>query len=189
MSYWLTYLKKVKQVALIMKVLNIQGVHGGILSLLIGGLVGCTPLNYLGLAQLPITPIRQISPQSATTSVSAESDDETLIYLEGKVVDLAPFMDSGSYQLQDETGTVWVLTDDNLPQTGEQIIIKGKVAYESIAIGNQELGELYVVEVEKVEESSSTPTSTAQPVSSPEIKPKPQTNFDELLLPHKRHAK
>lgn len=184
MSYWLTYLKTVKLMALIMKVLNIRGGYRGIVSLLIGGLVGCTPLNDLGLAQPPITPIQEISPQSTTTVA-----DESLIYLEGKVVDRAPFMDSGSYQLQDETGTIWVLTDENLPQTGEQIIIKGKVAYQSIAIDGQDLGELYIVEVEKVEETTSDDTPTAQPVSSPDVKPKPQTNVDELLLPHKRHEK
>ncbi|MEM8777996.1 MAG: DNA-binding protein [Cyanobacteria bacterium P01_G01_bin.49] len=186
MSYWLTYLKKVKLIALIMKVLNIPLVYGGILSVLAGGLIGCTPFSYLGLAQTPVTPIEEITPQPKTET---DPQEEAFIYLEGKVVDRAPFMESGSYQLQDETGTVWVLTNGELPETGEQIIIKGKVAYESIDIEGQDLGEMYIVEVEKLEDTASTPTSTTEPVASPEVDPETQTNFDERLLPHKRNEK
>ncbi|MEA5533847.1 DNA-binding protein [Crocosphaera sp. XPORK-15E] len=168
-----------------MKILNIRGVHGGILSLLVGGLVGCTPLNYLGLAQTPLTPIREISPQTNPQT----TPEAGIIYIEGKVVDRAPFMESGSYQLQDATGTVWVLTNGDLPQTGQEIIIKGKVAYQSIPIGGQDVGELYIVEVEKLDTPPVASSPVAQPVSSPQVKPTPQTNFDEFLLPHKRNAK
>jgi hypothetical protein len=184
-SYSLTYLKTVNLTALIMKVLNIRGVHGGILSLLVGGIVGCTPLNYLGLAQPNITPIGELSPQQTTETTS----EEQLIYLEGKVVDRAPFVDSGSYQLQDETGTVWVLTNGQLPQTGETVQITGKVTYQSIPMGNQDVGELYILEVEKRQANTPSTTPAVQPVSDTQVKPPSKPDTDEFLLPHKRNTK
>ena len=107
-SYCLAYLKTVDVTAVIMKVLNIRGVHDAIFALLVGGMLGCTPLTHLGLAQPSITPIGDISPQPLTES----TPEDGIIYLEGKVVDRAPFLESGSYQLQDDTGTIWVLTDN-----------------------------------------------------------------------------
>ena len=184
-SYCLTYLKTVNLTVLIMKVLNIRGVHGGIVSLVVGGLIGCTPLSYLGLAQPSITPIGEISPQ---TPITQPSEDD-LIRLEGEVVDRAPFLDSGSYQLQDETGTVWVLTNGPLPQTGEMVQITGKVTYQSIRVGGQDVGELYILEVEKLEANAPSSTSTAQPVVNTQVEPSSKPNPDDFLLPHKRNTK
>lgn len=192
-SYSLAYLKTVNFTAVIMKVLNIRGVHGAIFSLLVGGLIGCTPVNYLGLAQPSITPIGELSPQPSTESTS----EEAIIYLEGKVVDRAPFMDSGSYQLQDQTGTVWVLTDGPLPQTGDRVQITGKVTYQSIPMGGQDVGELYILEVEQVEANAGQTTSTVQPVvdteveasTDTEVKPISKPTVNEFLLPHKRNTK
>ena len=185
MSYCLTYIKPVNLTVLIMKILNIRGIHGAIVSLVVGGLIGCTPLSHLGLAQPSITPIRELSPQTATTS----SSEDDLIRLEGQVVDRAPFLDSGSYQLQDETGTVWVLTNGSLPQTGERVQITGKVTYQSIPMGGQDVGELYILEVEKLEGNAPSATSTAQPVVNTQIEPTSKPNPDEFLLPHKRNTK
>ncbi|MEL4894836.1 DNA-binding protein [Crocosphaera sp. Alani8] len=187
MSYFLDYLKTIKFTPLIMKVLSIRGVHGGIFSLLLGSLIGCTPINYLGLAQPTVTPIGEISPQPTAES----NTEETIIYLEGKVVDSAPFMDSGSYQLQDETGTVWVVTNDPLPQTGETVKITGQVTYQSIPIGGQDMGELYILEVEKLAVNTPESTSTVQPVVDTDTEAKPISKPDpnEFLLPHKRNPK
>ncbi|MDJ0661026.1 MAG: DNA-binding protein [Crocosphaera sp.] len=189
-SYCLAYLKPVNFTAVIMKVLNIRGVHGAIFSLLVGGMLGCTPLNHLGLAQPSRTPIGNISPQPSTES----TPEDNLIYLEGKVVDRAPFLESGSYQLQDDTGTIWVLTDNPLPQTGETVQITGKVTYQSIPLGGQDVGELYILEVEKLEANAPQTRPTVQPVADTEIEPsdvKPLSKPDpnEFLLPHKRNTK
>ena len=184
-SYFLAYLKTINLSALIMKVLNIRGVHGGLFSLLVGGMIGCTPVNYLGLAQPSTTPIGELSPQPSNVTTA----EETIIYLEGTVVDRAPFMGSGSYQLQDETGTVWVVTNGPLPQTGETVQITGKVTYQSIPIGGQEMGELYILEVEKMEANASDNTPTVQPVVDTEVKPISKPDPNEFLLPHKRNSK
>lgn len=68
------------------------------------------------------------------------------VELEGKVVDRIPLINAAVYQLQDETGKIWILTDDASLQSGEQLRVKGKVRFESIPIGEQDLGEAYIEE-------------------------------------------
>ena len=75
------------------------------------------------------------------------------VYLTGKVVDLAPFVDNGAYQLQDPTGKVWIVSD-RLPQLNQQIRVKGKIAYQSLPFAEQELGDFYLIELEQLEPES-----------------------------------
>lgn len=143
---------------------------------LIVGLIGCTTLANLGKA-LPFgdapTPIQEISQQ----------EQNSTLYIRGQVKEQAPFLGSGAYQLQDRTGTVWVLTNESLPRVGEQITIKGQIEYQSIPVGNQELGEFYVLELEKVAQENSI-SQPRQPEQESE-----KLNTEELLLPHKQQEK
>lgn len=70
----------------------------------------------------------------------------TMVSLEGTVVDRVPLLNAQVYQLQDSTGAIWILTTDPSLQPGEQVTVKGKVRFESIPIAGQELGEAYIEE-------------------------------------------
>ena len=71
------------------------------------------------------------------------------VQLKGTVVDRVPLLDAQVYQLQDETGKIWVLTTQPLLETEEQILVRGTVQFESIPIAGQELGEAYIQEKER----------------------------------------
>lgn len=75
------------------------------------------------------------------------------VHLQGTVVDRAPLIDALVYQLQDDTGKIWVLTTHPQLDTGERVQIKGDVRFESIVIAGQEWGDVYIEEQqrEKVE--------------------------------------
>jgi hypothetical protein len=88
------------------------------------------------------------SPLIVVEAVSAPKISKT-VYLTGKVVHLAPFLGNGAYQLQDGTGKIWVVTHQTLPQKNQQINLKGKIAYQSLPLAEQELGEFYLVELER----------------------------------------
>jgi hypothetical protein len=88
------------------------------------------------------------SPLIMVEAVSALKVGKT-VYLTGKVVHLAPFLGNGAYQLQDGTGNIWVVTHQTLPQKNQQINLKGKIAYQSLPLAEQELGEFYLVELER----------------------------------------
>lgn len=70
------------------------------------------------------------------------------VYLTGKVVHLAPFVDNAAYQLADSTGKIWVVTQE-LPQLGKEITIKGKIKHQSLPFEGQELGDFYLIELEQ----------------------------------------
>ena len=176
----------------------------GLLPLLLGGLTSCNPLTF-AQNNLSVTQVNQLQQQQSGSTV----------YLEGLVGDRAPFLDNGAYQLQDDTGTVWVFTDENLPAEGDQVSIKGEVEYQTIPVQGQELGELYIIELEQLEGRVSSPveptptveptelakpakpvestepvepTETAKPTEPTELpKPiKPAKPARDLFLPHKR---
>jgi hypothetical protein len=88
------------------------------------------------------------SPLIVVAAVSAPKVGKT-VYLTGKVVHLAPFLGNGAYQLADGTGKIWVVTTKTLPQKNQQINLKGKIAYQSLPLAEQELGEFYLVELER----------------------------------------
>lgn len=50
-----------------------------------------------------------------------------------------------------------MLADENLPDRGDEVVIKVQVEYQSIPIGEQDLGQLYVVELEQLERQTNLP--------------------------------
>ena len=101
-------------------------------------------LSSLIACQAPSTTIQEISTQKTGKSIN----------LKGKVTHIAPFVANAAYQLEDPTGKVWVVTEQNLPQLGQQINIIGKIEYQSLPFAEQELGDFYIVELEQLESSS-----------------------------------
>ncbi len=162
------------------------------------GLLGCQPLTYLSLA----------FPTSASIGQLQGKEKGENVYVSGIVAEKVPFLENGAYLLKDTTGQVWVITQDLLPQAGEEIALKGTVEYQSIPVEGQELGEFYLVELEKVanvpaqEPNSPIPSQIEvkppndiiiEPPASPSSKPQPPANSpllpDDLFLPHKQNAK
>lgn len=72
------------------------------------------------------------------------------VYLTGKVVHIAPLIEQAAYQIEDVTGKIWVVTTQNPPQLGESIAIKGEIKYQSLPFAEQELGDLYLIELEQL---------------------------------------
>ena len=130
-------------VTVMFRALN-QTVKIGSLSLMIAGLWGCTTLVKSGVG---VTDIEQIH---------SNWQNQDTVYLKGTVENLAPFLQSGAYQLQDATGEIWVMTNSPLPNVGDRIVMRGQVTYQSIPIAGQELGEVYIKELEQLERESST---------------------------------
>ncbi len=82
---------------------------------------------------------------------------DTKVYVKGVVENHAPFVGAGAYQLEDNTGSVWVFTTRPLPDVGRQMLIRGKVAYESIqleGLPEEDIGDVYLEELERIEEPS-----------------------------------
>lgn len=115
---------------------------------LLAGLLGCGSLSSPTLSLgIGITNIRDLKP---------ERDNSATVYLQGKVTKQVPLLKWRVYQLQDSTGTIWVLTNQATPQLGDEVLLKGQARYQSIPLVGKEFGELYV---EEQEHSKQTPAS------------------------------
>ncbi|WP_017661985.1 hypothetical protein [Baaleninema simplex] len=75
--------------------------------------------------------------------------ENTEAIVRGTTVDRAPFVDGGAYQLQDETGTVWVVSDDTLPELGQPLQVTGQFVERSIPINGVDYGEAYLEEIDR----------------------------------------
>jgi hypothetical protein len=111
------------------------------LSLLLGGLTAGAQMALFGV-NAPVTDIGDLQ---------QKRDINSTVYLQGKVEKRAPFLGAGAYQLQDATGSVWIITNKTLPNQGDEVTIKGDVNYESIPVAGQDLGEVYIKEQEQLQ--------------------------------------
>ena len=119
----------------------------GILSLILGVLIGCAHLGNLG--NLPIN-LRKRNVLEIS-DLQQKQDLDSTVYLQGKVVKIVPFLDSGAYQLEDDTGSIWVFTKNSLPAEGDRLVVKGEIQYQKITQPDRELGEFYLKEIEQLE--------------------------------------
>jgi hypothetical protein len=122
-----------------------------------GGLISCrsSPLGGLSIGSIGGN-VTKISDIQQSKSVDAT------VYLQGQVTNRAPFLTNGAYKLQDGTGAIWVIADQNLPNLGDQLSIKGQLQYQSIPVGGQDLGEVYVLERQQIRRRAG---QLSQPVS------------------------
>lgn len=108
-------------------------------------------LKYISLWGILLSSLIGCKPsQISIEQISARKVGKT-VYLTGKVVHLAPFVDNSAYQIEDLTGQAWVVTTTKPPKVGQEISIKGKIEYQSLPFAQQELGDFYIVELEQLE--------------------------------------
>ncbi len=68
------------------------------------------------------------------------------VRINGKIINIIPLVGSFAYQVEDNTGKIWVMTEDNPPEIDQEIIINGILTYEDITVEDKSFGEFYVVE-------------------------------------------
>lgn len=116
------------------------------LGLLFLGLVSCSRVTSSGFSMLSLN-----SDQVTRIRVLQERQPiETIVYLQGQVSRHVPLVNQQAYELKDATGSIWVVAQNNAPSAGKSITIKGKVRYQSIPVGTQDLGEVYIEEQQQL---------------------------------------
>lgn len=116
----------------------IQTFRLGILLMLLAGLLGCGNLTKTGFGfgqNVPIASIRDLQAQGNTNNS---------VSIKGKVVNIAPLVEHTAYQVQDSSGSIWVLTTQTPPKQGDEVAIEGMIKYQSIPIEGIDFGEVYL---------------------------------------------
>ncbi len=98
-------------------------------------LTGCGPLARLGIGTTPIAQIEQ-NPSRYTN-----------VYVRGRVVKQIGVFGQGVYEIQDSSGSLWVITDKGLPAMNSTVTVRGK-AQEGIVLGGRSFG-VSLVEAER----------------------------------------
>ncbi len=97
---------------------------------------GCdTPLDI----GVDVTPLGTLSQEQVGNEVTVE----------GVVGDRAPLLDGGAYVLQDETGTIWVISEEGVPEAGDSLRVQGTLEQREIVINQRDYGELYLQEQQR----------------------------------------
>jgi hypothetical protein len=109
--------------------------YWGLFCLILTGLTSCNNFN-LATIDPNIMPIRSLKADKSNTTV----------YIQGKVEKHAPLLKKHVYQLDDNTGKIWVLTNKDNLRVGSRVTVKGQLKYQSIPLAGRELGEFYVEE-------------------------------------------
>ncbi|MEO1400415.1 MAG: hypothetical protein AAFV72_04070 [Cyanobacteria bacterium J06635_1] len=115
-------------------------------------LVGaCTPLAdaEAPTKQESTLSLPSISLGGKATSVETLRQDpqpNQSVELEGIVRQRVPLLEGWIYELEDETGRIWVLTEASEPALDETARVSGTVQYEQILIGDVDIGEYYIQE-------------------------------------------
>ncbi|MDX2228561.1 MAG: hypothetical protein NW220_02915 [Leptolyngbyaceae cyanobacterium bins.349] len=102
-------------------------------------LTGCNSRAISEPAQV-VAPV----PTTAIANLPPTPTQPTTVYVKGTVGDRVPLLEGTVYQLQDATGTVWILTQQPPPQAGTEIVVKGTVRYQPIVINGQQQGSIYL---------------------------------------------
>lgn len=118
----------------------------GTVSLMMGGLFGCANLTKSRLSFLP----RPNVPITTIGDVQKSSPKSSMVYIEGEVGKLVPFLDSSAYELKDSTGSIWVVTKQKVPNQQDQVLLKVKVQHKNISVGGKTLKEVYVEEQQRL---------------------------------------
>lgn len=116
-------------------------------TLLITGLVSCGSLASMGIGVSNISDVHQ------------QRTIDSTVHVQGKVGDRVPLLVGQVYQLEDATGTIWVLTQALAPDQGTQVVLEGKVRYEDIPMNAQNFGEVYLMEEKRLKPEPAQPVS------------------------------
>lgn len=125
--------------------------------LLLGGMVGCSQI-----IESTTTFTRQTTKIEA---IAQQSKVGAKVYLQGTVANRAQFLGAGAYQLEDETGAMWIFTTEPLPTIGEEMLVRGQVNYEQITVENTpglDIGDFYIKELERIPETPPNDTTNIE---------------------------
>lgn len=105
--------------------------------------------------------LRGTQPIELLTNTPAETGVNNI---KGTVVQHVPLVEQWLYQIDDASGSLWVLTSVDPPAVGSQVLIKAQVQYERILLSGSDIGEHYAQELERVSVIAPPTSDAAEPV-------------------------
>lgn len=147
--------------------------------MLIAGLVGCSPPGEVAVTEesaglhMP-SRIAQITRPTATIQELSPAQQNATLQIEGQVVGQAPLLEGSMYQLQDDSGTVWVLSDDAPPAASSSVRVVGTLQVEPIRVEGIDISDFYLQESDRQRVDGAAPAADAAAPTAPADTPRPE---------------
>jgi hypothetical protein len=109
--------------------------------------VGCSTLSRQSLPQLglPLPVVQLTGPPTAIGSLAEQGQNSTVL-VQGEVRQRAPLTTGWLYRVEDDSGTIWVLTTETAPPLETAVRLEGRLQYRQILVEGQDQGEYYLEE-------------------------------------------
>ncbi len=105
-----------------------------------------TPAADLETSSLRLPAIRLSNRPVVTIGSLMSEQVDGAVTVSGTVAQRAALLDGWLYQLQDDTGSLWVQTESSEPSVGELATVEGILRYESIVVDEIDASDLYLEE-------------------------------------------
>lgn len=99
---------------------------------------GCNRFINVGWAESDFTPIEEII-----------SSEEKTIRIQGIVTESVPLLNHIAYQVKDNTGSIWVLTNEVF-NVGQEVTVQGILKSEEIIIDGQNFSSIYLENIQEL---------------------------------------
>lgn len=131
---------------------------------------GCGYLIHGGFAGENQVTIEEIK-------TSADSENKS-VNVEGNVTQVIPLVNGFAFEIEDNTGTIWVMTTGEKPEVGQRISTQATVNREEIMIAEQDMSSVYLQQIVEQEEDVSEEEIDDDTVEVDEVNPTPETNSE-----------
>lgn len=113
------------------------------------GLIPLTLLIILGSKRVINFNFASSSKIIHVSQIKQDASKSRRVKISGTVTEVIPLVSSVAYKVKDDTGEIWVLSENEAPQVDQNIIINGTLKYQNIKIGEDDFGSFYVLESTK----------------------------------------
>jgi len=105
--------------------------------------IGCSASPDLPAASNNVLSMMEPGERVQIRDVGSKRD--RVVQVEGKIKAQAPLMGGQrAYEVQDNTGSVWVVTGRAVPAIGSQVNVQGKVRLQKINLAGQDQSAVYI---------------------------------------------
>lgn len=105
--------------------------------------IGCSASPNLPAASNNVLSLVQPGERVKVRDLGSKRD--RTVQVEGKIKAQAPLMGGQrAYEVQDDTGSIWIVTSQPVPATGSQVSVQGKVRLQRIDLAGQDQSAFYL---------------------------------------------
>lgn len=106
-------------------------------------LAGCASFGW-SQGSPSIQPVGLTLSPGTIAALKQAPNVNAIVQIKGHVGASVPLLGKTAYELQDTTGSIWVIATDSIPNSGDEVVLEGKLLYQTIQLNGKEQGSVYL---------------------------------------------